>query len=250
MSTRSGDRSYETEIERPSGRFLVLYVDFSAAHRVSSLDSSRFLATSSATTSSSTAHAISITSGPRVGRATSAWEGASSNLTISTKHVSSSRPIWKIPNCGDEVIAFAYASPSSDCAARSSFASFGKNGDCTDAYASFNATQPSTLKTSLSVTYTTLANGEATHVVSTVTNMVPAGEEGFCCASGSFFDCVVEAQDLELVYWPAATANTACLPNEPYDLGNKSRQSTKPKVQNGTSAAHHSGYVVGEDGFT
>lgn len=148
------------------------------------------------------------------------------------------------------MIAFAYASPSSDCAARSSFASFGKNGDCTDAYASFNATQPSTLKTSLSVTYITLANGDATHIISTVTDMVPAGEEGFCCASGSFFDCVVMAQDLELLYWPAATANTACLHSGPYDAVNKSRQSTKLAILNETSASHLSGRVIGEDGFT
>ena len=175
--------------------------------------------------------------------------GILSNLTVQATGVASSRPIWKIPDCNDDLEAFNYASPSSSCAARSSFASYGMNGDCTDAYGSFTATEPSTLKTLLSVTYSTLPNGVVTYANTTVTSMVPAGDEGFCCATGSYFDCVVDAQNLQLLYWPAPTPNTACLKNQSYATDFQNGQWNSETAGQQAPTSTESIYVTDTDGF-
>ncbi|MCJ1409061.1 hypothetical protein MMC19_003138 [Ptychographa xylographoides] len=90
----------------------------------------------------------------------------------------------------------------------SSFISYGRQPACTSDYSAFIATAPTITQTfPVGVETTTLRNSKTTDYIAydTLTAQAVAGD-GFCC-----WYCSLYYTNLQVRYWPATDANTACL---------------------------------------
>jgi len=138
-------------------------------------------------------------------------------------------------------------------AAVSAFQVYGREPACTAAYSSFIATDPMSLSTSTSFSYSDLGDGHYTIVTSEIIHNVSAGAQGFCCGGAGAGlghpGCLVHATNLQLLYWPPSHPNTACLGKTAASLVNN-----RTEVAQRTSARHPvvsnlSVYAHGPDGY-
>ena len=107
-----------------------------------------------------------------------------------------------------------------------SFISYGRDPECTSAFNSYAATNPSTIYTGKFVATITLSNGQTSRAVAYTTATLPIASAPHCCGI-----CSLYFKDLQMLYWPASHPNTACLEKS-------------SAVLNGTST---SGNVVARD---
>lgn len=118
-----------------------------------------------------------------------------------------------------------------------SFLSYGRGPACTSDFLSYAAANPSLTQTAKSVTTITLPNGQATAVVVYTTYTESIGLGNQCCGRCSIF-----FNNLQMLYWPAAHPNTACLVKTSAGLN-----STSTSVA--TAGLDQSMYATDSDGF-
>ncbi|MCJ1378915.1 hypothetical protein MMC17_002014 [Xylographa soralifera] len=174
--------------------------------------------------------------------------------TVTTKVIAtnpnatfSAAPLWD-PSPYLEYFAWPYPTADASLAAvLSSFTSYGRQPECTAAYSAFVATMPVVTKTyPNSIITTTLPGGQVTEYIKYDTDALPLGEvDGVCCCC-----CGLYYSNVQVFYWPATNANTACL---------NSVASSTSIIADGTNAARKrdpdptllgtEAYATGPDGF-
>ena len=87
-----------------------------------------------------------------------------------------------------------------------SFISYGRDPECTSAFSSYAATNPSTIYTEKRVATITISNGQTSRAVVYTTATWPIASAPHCCGT-----CSLYFKDLQMLYWPAPHPNTACL---------------------------------------
>ena len=118
-----------------------------------------------------------------------------------------------------------------------SFISYGRNPECTSAFNSYAATNPSTIYTEKFVTTITLSNSLTSRAVAYTTATLPIASAPHCCGT-----CSLYFKDLQMLYWPASHPNTACLENPSAVLNSTSTSGI-------VAARDQSMYVTDSDGY-
>ena len=118
-----------------------------------------------------------------------------------------------------------------------SLISYGRDPECTSAFNSYAATNPSTTYTETLVATVTLSNGQTSRAVAYTTVTWPITSAPHCCGT-----CSLYFKDLQMLYWPAPHPNTACLEKSSAIFNSTSTSGI-------VAARDQSVYVTDSDGY-
>ena len=122
---------------------------------------------------------------------------------------------------------------------RSSLIQYGRGPECTSAYLSYTAANPTHFATAKSAGTITLPNGQTTVSViyTTITYIGPFSKGEYCCGI-----CSLYFDHLQMLYWPAAHPNTAC-------FGKLSDDYKETRTTAGDVPRNQSIYATDSDGY-
>ncbi|MCJ1388752.1 Muc22p [Xylographa bjoerkii] len=147
-----------------------------------------------------------------------------------------------------DYLLYPYPSVNASFAAvLSSFISYGRQPECTAAYSAYVATAPVSTETDpIAIITTTLPGNQVTEFIAYETlTQAPYAEDAYCC-----WYCSLFYSNVQVFYWPATDANTACLNSVASSTaiitnGNNTARNRDPgPTQPGIEA-----YATGPDGF-